>query len=141
MLIDLKYAECIATILLDEDGNKNIIGLRFDAMKSLRGIAQMHIEEGFLPNLVEAFFQKKSQMILKAKSKSEIEKILKPSTPRYVAGKAVPKNSPYYVEEEELILWSRTSFRGPLNDAGYNRYLELFQKLLPEQEKKIKNIA
>ena len=140
-MIDLKYAECIATILLDEDGNKDIIGLRFDAMKSLRRIAQMYIKEGFLLNLVEAFFAKKSQMILKAKSKSEIEKILKPSIPYYHAGRMVPKDSPYYVEEEELILWSRTSFRGPLNDAGYNRYLELFQKLRPEQAKALEKKA
>ena len=89
----------------------------------------------------EAFFAKKSQMILKAKSKSEIEKILKPSIPYYHAGRMVPKDSPYYVEEEELILWYRTSFRGPLNDAGYNRYLELFQKLLPEQAKALEKKA
>lgn len=77
-------------------------------------------------------------MILKANSKSEVQKILKPSTPRYIAGKAVPVESPYYVEEEELILWSRTSLRGPLNDAGYIRYRELFEKLLPEKAELLK---
>ena len=49
----------------------------------------------------------------------------------------VPKKSPYYAEEEELMLWSRTSLLGPLNDAGYRRYKELFQKMLPEQAAQI----
>ena len=47
----------------------------------------------------------------------------------------LPESTPYYVEEEELMLWSETSQRGPLISAGYDRYMELFKKLLPEKAK------
>ena len=42
-------------------------------------------------------------------------------------------NIPYYSEEEELLLWSETSLRGPLITAGYERYMELFKKILPQK--------
>ncbi len=74
-------------------------------------------------------------MIMKAETEKAMKEILKPSTPYYSAGKMMPKDSPYYVEEEELMLWSRTSFRGPLIDAGQNRYMELFKKYLPDKAK------
>lgn len=47
----------------------------------------------------------------------------------------LPESTPYYVEEEELMLWSETSQRGSLISAGYDRYMELFKKLLPEKAK------
>lgn len=134
-LFFLKYAECIADILLDESDNVDVIGLRFDAIRTLFSRAQQYAKKGFLPELVETFFTKKSQMILKAETKTEITEILKPSTPYYSGGKMVPESTPYYVEEEELMLWSETSQRGPLISAGYDRYMELFKKLLPEKAK------
>lgn len=131
-MIELKFAECIAELIVDEQGREDVIGMRFDAIRTLYGTARKYADRGFLSELVEAFFVKKSQMIMKAKSMAEIKKILKPSTPYYNAGKMVPKESPYYVEEEELMLWSITTEKGPLIPAGYERYMELFKKLLPE---------
>ena len=55
----------------------------------------------------------------------------------YSAGKMVPKESPYYVEGEELMLWSITTEKGLLIPAGYERYMELFNKLLPELAEKL----
>ncbi len=37
----------------------------------------------------------------------------------------------FSVPEEELICWSETSLRAPLNEAGFNRYMELFRQILP----------
>ena len=31
--------------------------------------------------------------------------------------------------EEEAICWSETSLRGTLNEAGYKRYMEVFQEV------------
>lgn len=135
-MIELRYAECIASIILD-DGDEELKGLRFVSLRTLYGITKKYVEEGFLLEIVEAFFMKKSQMVLEAETKSAMKAILKPSIPHYSGGKMVPENSPYYVEEEELMIWSRTTTRGPLISAGYERYMELFKKLLPEQAEKL----
>lgn len=136
-MIDLLYAKALASLILDAGEDEKITGLRYNALLKLYKTAGKYQEEGFLPEMVEAFFDRKSQMLLNAKSKTEINEILKPSAPYYDGNAMVPKKSPYYVEEEELMLWSRTSLLGPLNDAGNRRYKELFQKLLPEQAAQI----
>lgn len=140
-MLDFKFAECITTIILDESENTDVIGMRFDAIRNLYGLAQKYAKRGFLSELVEAFFVKKSQMIMKAETKTEIKKILKPSTPHYNGGKMVPEDSLYYVEEEELMIWSMTTEIGPLIPAGYERYMELFKKLLPEKAETLEKEA
>ena len=61
-------------------------------------------------------------------TKQDMQDFLKVSTPHYFGGKFTVSNIPYYSEEEELLLWSETSLRGPLITAGYERYMELFKK-------------
>ena len=56
---------------------------------------------------------------------------------RYFGGKFTVSNIPYYSEEEELLLWSETSLRGPVISAGYERYMELFKKILPQKAEQI----
>ncbi len=136
-MIDLLYAKALASLIVDAGEDEKITGLRYNALLRLYKTARKYQEEGFLPEMVEAFFDRKSQMLLNAKTKTEVDEILKPSTPYYDGNAMVPKKSPYYAEEEELMLWSRTSLLGSLNDAGYRRYKELFQKMLPEQAAQI----
>ena len=38
-------------------------------------------------------------------------------------------------EEEELLVWSLTCLQAPLNNQAYERYKELFCRLLPEKAK------
>ena len=70
-------------------------------------------------------------------TKSNMQDFLKVSTPNYSGGKFTDSNTPYYSEEEELLLWSETSLRGPLISAGYERYMELFKKILPQKAEQI----
>ncbi len=133
-----EYAKSIAELFLDEREEKgNILNERLCALRNLHQIAYSYQKEGFLPELVEAFFVKKAGFICKAKSKAELTEILKPSQPHFNGNHIVPDNSIYYSEEEELLLWSRTSLLAPLIDVGYERYKELFYKLLPEKAKSI----
>ena len=76
------------------------------------------------------------RLIMKAKTKAELEEIIKPSTPRYSGGAFYP-GSFYHVEEEELILWSRTSLKAPLIPQEYKRYQELFEKYVSSEAKDI----
>lgn len=78
-MIDLLYAKALASLILDAGEDEKITGLRYNALLKLYKTARKYQEEGFLPEMVEAFFDRKSQMLLNAKSKTEINEILKPS--------------------------------------------------------------
>lgn len=121
---------------MDDEVNEKLRSRRFDALRKMRGITAQYEEEGFLPELVETVFCKKADFIMRAKTKAELEEIIKPSTPRYSGGIFYPGN-PYHVEEEELILWSKTSLKAPLISHGYKRYQELFEKYVGSRVKDI----
>ena len=126
-MIDLEYSCYITELLMDHTLNEELRSRRFDAIRRVRGLVARYEEDGFLPELVETVFCKKADFIMEAKTKAELEEIVKPSIPRYSGGTFYPGNS-YHVEEEELILWSKTSLKAPLIPQGYKRYQELFEK-------------
>lgn len=131
-MIDLEYSRYIMELLMNDEVNEKLRSRRFDALRKMRGIAAQYEEDGFLPELVETVFCKKADFIMKAKTKAELEEIIKPSTLRYSGGAFYP-GSPYHVEEEELILWSKTSLKAPLISQGYKRYQELFEKYVKDE--------
>ena len=131
-MIDLEYSRYMTELLMDDTLSENVRSRRFDAIRKMRGIAARYEEENFLPELVKTVFCKKAAFLMEAKTKAEIEEILKPSTPTYSGGNFRPGN-PYHVEEEELILWSKTSLKAPLIPQGYKRYQELFEKYVKDE--------
>lgn len=135
-MIDLEYSRYITELLMDDELNEKLRSRRSDALRKMRGITTQYEEEGFLPELVEMVFCKKADFIMKAKTKAELDEIVKPSTPRYSGGIFYP-GSPYHVEEEELILWSKTSLKAPLIPQGYKRYQELFERYVGSEAKDI----
>ena len=102
-------------------------------VKKIQGRAQYYLERGFLPQVVEAFFAEKMEGISKVFTQKDAELFLKPSTPQVQYGDITTPNRPFYSEAEELMLWSETSYRGPLVPAGNKRYQELFQKIMPKE--------
>ena len=135
-MIDLEYSCYITELLMDHTLNEELRFRRFDAIRRVRGIVARYEEDGFLPELVETVFCKKTDFIMKAKTKAELEEIVKPSRPRYSGGIFYPGN-PYHVEEEELIFWSKTSLKAPLILRGYKRYQELFEKYVGSEAKDV----
>lgn len=133
-MIDLEYSRYITELLMDDEVNEKLRSRRFDALRKMRGITAQYEEDGFLPELVETVFCKKTAFIMKAKTKAELEEIVKPSIPRYSGG-TFYSGSPYHVDEEELILWSITSLKAPLIPQGYKRYQELFEKYAGNEAK------
>lgn len=63
-------------------------------------------------------------------SKTEMEKMLNPHCPTYNGNEFIPDK--YNIPEEELICWSQTSLKAPLNDAGFKRFMEVFKLVLPD---------
>ena len=55
--------------------------------------------------------------------------------PHYDGAGFIP--AAYSVPEEELICWSETSLKGPLTAEGFQRYMELFKQVLPEESRRL----
>lgn len=102
---------------------------REDAFRKMCVNLEAYEKERFLPPLIDAIAEKKTAMILTAKSRKELDTIVKPCVPRYYGGE-FQGCSPYHVEEEEPTGWSMLSLRFPLNEAGTKRYLELLKKFV-----------
>lgn len=81
--------------------------------------------EHFCTDLVYAIAEKRSDLILRAKTLSEIREAAKEPKPSYNG--ATWRETPYDVPEEELILWSLTSMAAPLNEVAFHRYMALFE--------------
>lgn len=125
---------CIAEIIMAAipDQTKN---LRFLAVLKLQGYLHQYEQHGYMPKLIHAIAEKKCRMIGTITTESEMEKLLKPSCPHYYGGRFTPGE--YHIPEEELIGWSEASLRTPLNSAGYQRYMELFKQVLPEESRRL----
>lgn len=135
-MIDLEYSRYMTELLMDDTLSENVRSRRFDAIRKMRGIAARYEEENFLPELVKTVFCKKADFLMETKTKVEIEEILKPSTPTYSGGNFQSGNQ-YHVEEEELILWSKTSLKAPLIPEAQKRYQELFEKYVGNETKDV----
>lgn len=130
-------AELLADIITGEMSDK-LRELRFSAAMTLRGYLNRYKKHNYLDKLLVGIAEKKSKMIMEITSKSEMDKMLHPHAPTYDGVKFIPNK--YLVPEEELICWSETSLRAPLNEAAFKRYMELFEQILPEESKKISEV-
>ena len=86
-----------------------------------------------LEEIILGFVQKKIKMIQQAETKGELQEIGRPPKPVYNGNGFTPGK--YDTEEEELLVWSLTSLKAPLNNQAYERYKELFCRLLQEKAK------
>ena len=125
---------CVAEIMMEKipDQTKH---LRFLAVLKLQGYLHLYEQHGYMPKLIHAIAEKKCRMIGTITTESEMKKLLKPSCPHYYGGRFTPGE--YHISEEELIGWSEASLRTPLNSAGYQRYMELFKQVLPEESRRL----
>ena len=96
-------------------------------------LALLQQTDGLIPKLLK--FMEIDPHLIIADLEEEMEKLLKPSCPHYYGGRFTPGE--YHIPEEELIGWSEASLRTPLNSAGYQRYMELFKQVLPEESRRL----
>lgn len=129
MLIMIPYFAEILTA----DVSDQIKTFRFTAMKEVQKYLRYYQEMGYISPLISTIAKKKCELICTVTSKKDLNKIIKPHCPHYDGNKFVPDK--YSIPEEELICWSQTSLKAPLNDVGFKRYLELFKEIFPEKSK------
>ncbi len=125
---------CIAEIAASDTPDR-VKKLRLGAVGALQRYLRHYRQLGYMPKLLYAIAEKKCRMIGTITSKTEMEKLLRPNCPHYDGAKFQPDT--YSVPEEELICWSETSLKGPLNAEGFQRYMELFKQILPEESRRL----
>ena len=125
---------CIAEIAASDAADR-VKQLRLGAIGSLQRCLRYYRQLGYMPKLLYAIAEKKGRMIGSITSKSEMEQVIRPRCPHYDGNRFIP--DAYSVPEEELICWSETSLKAPLNAAGLQRYMELFKQIFPEESRKL----
>ena len=130
-MLEFEYAKALAIIVWKE--NDTLAEERIQALQSIFQRAWYYQERGMLEEIILGFVQKKIKMIQQAETKGELQEIGRPPKPVYNGNGFTPGK--YDTEEEELLVWSLTSLKAPLNNQAYERYKELFCRLLPEKAK------
>ena len=110
-MLDFEYAKALAEVVLDTTCSKKEREVRLECLTQIFGRANAYLKKGFLPDVVEAFFVRKMKGLPLVSTKQDMQ--------------------------DFLLLWSETSLRGPLISAGYERYMELFKKILPQKAEQI----
>ena len=133
--LDFSLALALVEVLMSIEIKESVRKLRLDGLKSLQLQLTQYQKLGYDISLLEAIAEKKSKIILNVSTKKELERVIYPRAPHYDGNKFIPDQ--YSIPEEELICWSETSLKAPLNAIGFNRYMEVFRMVFPEQSKKL----
>lgn len=100
---------------------------KYEAILKILSTTSFYRQHGIRNELVHTIFHQKVAMIRKASTVKEIKAIEKGSIPRFNGNRFV--TGQYHIPEEELVLWSLTSLKGPLIAQGFDRYLEVFKQV------------
>ena len=133
---EITLLKLFTEIMLDEAISDKVRELRFSAMKTLWGQLVHYNKLGYIDRLLNSIATKKSDMILKATTKTEMEKIMRPKAPHFNGCEFVADE--YLLPEEEMIAWSQASFKAPLSNIASKRYMKLFADFFPEESKRLK---
>ena len=132
------YHQKIATALTEvaeSNGAERLKLLQSAALGELEITLNRYAERGYDPALLCTLASKKVSWIMEATTKKKVQAILNPPAPRYDENKFYPDK--YMLPEEEAIGWSETSLRAPLNEAGFKRYMEVFQQVFHKSVEEI----
>jgi len=98
-----------------------------EAIQKLLQTMRYYRECGIMSELVHTVFSKKLKLFDQATTVKELREMEKGCLPHFNGHEFV--TGAYHIPEEELILWSMTSLKGPLIPAGLKRYMELFRQV------------
>lgn len=100
---------------------------KYEAIVKVLSTTSFYRQHGIRNELVHTIFRQKIKMIRKASTVKGIKAIEKGPIPQFDGNRFV--TGQYHIPEEELVLWSLTSLKGPLIAQGFDRYLELFKQV------------
>ena len=123
---------CVAMTELDPEDN--LVWDKVAALMRVNAIIRAYASEGYeAETLLRPIAEKKIAFIKAATSQSALRDILEPPKVRYDFNKVHPFGA-FCIPEEELVIWSMTSYKGPLIHAGFERMMELMAQIYPEVE-------
>ena len=119
----------LAASVIPEPGTcpDTVRAAKLEAVSKVLQRINFYRSRGFLPHLIHCVFAKKMKMISEATTVKDLRAVSDVPKPHYNGNRVIP--SDFSVPEEEIMIWSLTSELGPLNDAGFRRYMELFEEL------------
>ena len=123
----LEFAEAICNFPEPGKYPPAVEDAKCEAILKILGTTRSYRQHGFMGELVHTIFRRKVEMIREAGTVKEINAIEKGSIPHFNGSRFV--TGQYHIPEEELILWSLTSLKGPLIAQGFERYLEVFKQV------------
>lgn len=115
----------IAEICEDKTVSEKLRELRLAAVREVYPYVQSLHEGTVRTDVILTIVMAKLDFLRKAKSKTEVQKILSPPKVHYNGREVVPTDPKYHIPAEEMLIWSETSFLAPLNEAGSRRYFQL----------------
>ncbi len=133
------YAMAIAQLVTDDTLTDKMRARKFSAVQQAAAITDAYAKEGIREDLVDTIMEKKTALILDAKTLAEVDRAANPPKPHYTGTEWV--EDPLTVPEEELVIWSRTSLRAPLTPYGQQRYLALFEKIFGQRPDELAALA
>lgn len=113
--------------LLREEVPENIRDLRCRGADQQQAVINKLHREGFRTDFLLVILKKKLDFLAQATTNGQVYEILRGSVPAYRAD-GFHIQSPYHVEEEELINWLRISTAMPMKYEAKIRTLELFDR-------------
>ena len=124
-LVELSEAAVVIVALGKQSGA--VPKAKISAIKDTIWRVANYRRQGIVSELVHTIFVKRMQLIGNAGTVSELKEIQAEPKPHY-NGNGFSTGT-FCIPEEELILWSQTSLRAPLNEAGMKRYLDVFHQV------------
>lgn len=106
---------------------KRVLEEKISALWDTRKRANSYREMQIRDDIVDAIIEKRTQLILDATTVQELKSICAEPKPHYNGNEFI--TSKYCIPEEEMIMWSCTSLKAPLNEAGFKRYMQLFKEV------------
>ena len=118
----------LAASVIPEPGTcpDTVRAAKLEAVSKVLQRINFYRSRGFLPHLIHCVFAKKMKMISEATTVKDLRAVSDVPKPHYNGNRVIPSD---FSVPEEIMIWSLTSELGPLNDAGFRRYMELFEEL------------
>lgn len=104
-----------------------VLKAKVAAIKDSIALAREYRRANIRSDLVRIVLHKRFELIRAADKVGDLREIAAPPKPHFNGNRVIPGR--FDVPEEEMILWSITSLKGPLVPAGFDRYMELFRQV------------
>lgn len=124
-----------SSAIMAQEMPERVKDLRLFAISETRKHLSRYARLGYMPELLCAIAEKKCARLKTISTQEQARRLSRPRCPAYT-GNGFARDD-LIIPEEEMICWSETSLRAPLNEVGFRRYMELFRQILPEKSKEM----